>query len=187
MDKTDADKLFKEASTELQDDLEKTIQSTHQEIPDIQEVWDLDYNGNIVGLLNLINSELDPEKTQEQLTNARKKLILGTKADAFEAETQENIKQQIQDIEKTIKTITSINNHVSKLIPLFPELKNNLDDITVPSSNISNTTGTTTEPSHTEQNDNISTDKSDEKEANTDGTDTNSNSHEDNEPATSFG
>lgn len=155
MEQTEFETLFEEASNELETELNEHLKSSHENLPEIDEVWELEYEGNIVGLLNKINTELDPENTENQLKNAGKSLILGAEAGSFDESTQEEVEDEIEKIKTTVQTINEINEHISKLIPLLPELKNDLDDLQpYAEQTFKDTNETTTEdpPETTKQN-----------------------------------
>lgn len=124
----DNDALFDEASDELQEEVREDLSDAEEALPDADAFWELD-SGNVVGVLNQLQSTVKVEDAQDSFQEARKSFLLGEKADAFSEEEQENFESRFEDIEDAVTSMTEVRESVENIIPKVPEVKSALENV----------------------------------------------------------
>jgi hypothetical protein len=125
---SDTDALFSEASDELQEDVYEHLETAEEALPDVEAVWELD-GGNVIGVLNQLQSTLKVDEAEESFQEARKWYLMGEKADAFDDGQQTDLEERIEEVEDTLDAMGEVRDGVDELIPELPELKSALEDV----------------------------------------------------------
>jgi superfamily I DNA/RNA helicase len=120
----DDDELFTEAASEMRADVEDSLDSARDSLPDAEAVWEID-SDNTLGALNALKSALDVGDARDHLRDAKKWFTMGKKADAFE--DSEDLAAEITDVEDLIADIEDAGEQVGDLASTIPQLKSALE------------------------------------------------------------
>ena len=121
----DDEDLFDEAATEMREDVESSLQSATEALPDADAVWTAEAD-NTLGVLNGLKGALDTGDAEEHLRDAKKWFAMGRKADAFD--DAEDLETELAELEETLSQITTAHEQVSDLTSVIPELRGTLTD-----------------------------------------------------------
>jgi len=121
----DDDDLFDEAANEMREDVEDSLATAREELPEGDAIWDVDAD-NTLGVLNGLRSALDTDDAADHLTDAKKWYTMGERADAFE--DAEDLAEQIEALDAVFEDIEDAHEQVSDLASTVPELRGALDD-----------------------------------------------------------
>lgn len=124
----DDDELFTEAASEMRADVESSLDQARKELPDPDDVWDVE-SDNTLGVLNALRSKLDVEAAAQHLRDAKKWYTMGTKADAFE--DSDDLEAEIETVEELVGDIEVAHEQVSDLASTVPQLRSALEDADV--------------------------------------------------------
>ncbi len=121
----DDEDLFDEAATEMREDVESSLQSATEALPDADAVWTAEAD-NTLGVLNGLKGALDTGDAEDHLRDAKKWFAMGRKADAFD--DAEDLETELAELEETLSQITTAHEQVSDLTSVIPELRGTLTD-----------------------------------------------------------
>jgi chromosome segregation ATPase len=121
----DDDELFGEAATEMRDDVEESLAAARAELPDAEEVWDVD-GDNALGVLNGLRTALDVADAESHLRDARKWYTMGERADAFDDAA--DLEADIAAVANLIEEVTTAREQVGELTSTLPQLRSELED-----------------------------------------------------------
>ena len=121
----DDDELFTEAASEMQSDVEDSLDSARESLPDADDVWEVEAD-NTLGVLNALRSALDVSDAREHLRDAKKWFTMGEKADAFE--DSEQLATEIETVEDLVTEVEEASEKVGDLTSTVPKLKSALED-----------------------------------------------------------
>ncbi|WP_142860052.1 DUF5790 family protein [Salinigranum halophilum] len=119
------DDLFGEAAAEMREDVEAHLDAARAELPAPDDVWETDAD-NVLGVLNGLKSSLDVGDATEELRQAKKWYVIGSRADAFE--DAEDLEEEIETLEALIETVTEAREQVAELTGVMPQLRGALED-----------------------------------------------------------
>jgi hypothetical protein len=119
------DDLFGEAAAEMREDVEAHLDAARAELPAPDDVWETDAD-NVLGVLNGLKSSLDVGDATEELRQAKKWYVIGSRADAFE--DAEDLEEKIETLEALIETVTEAREQVAELTGVMPQLRGALED-----------------------------------------------------------
>ena len=122
----DEDELFDEAATEMRDDVEDALDSVRSVLPTGASIWDVDAN-NTLGVLNTLKDASDIEDAHAHLRDAKKWYTVGEQADAFDDAS--DLVEEIETIEETLDHLEDLNEQVTELTAVVPQLRTSLSDI----------------------------------------------------------
>ena len=120
----DDDELFGEAASEMRADVEESLATAWDALPDAADVWETDAE-NVLGVLNGLKSALDAGDAEESLRDAKKWFTMGQRAGAFD--DAEDLEEEIVDLENAIEDISSANEQVGDLTTTIPALRGTLE------------------------------------------------------------
>ncbi|ELY98654.1 DUF5790 family protein [Natrialba asiatica] len=121
----DDEELFGEAANEMREDVESSLADAWDALPDADDVWEADAD-NVLGVLNALNSALDPGDAESHLRDAKKWFTMGQRADAFEDAA--DLEEEIEALEETIADIGDAGEQVGDLTSTIPALRGTLED-----------------------------------------------------------
>ena len=121
----DDDELFEDAANEMRGDVEESLDKARSELPDADEIWDVDAD-NTLGVLNALRSALDIEDAESKLRDAKKWYTMGERADAFE--DADDLAEEIEAIEDVLDDVTEAHEQVSDLASTVPQLRSALEE-----------------------------------------------------------
>lgn len=121
----DDEELFGEAANEMREDVESSLADAWDALPDADDVWEADAD-NVLGVLNALNSALDPGDAESHLRDAKKWFTMGQRADAFEDAA--DLEEEIEALEETIADIGDAGEQVGNLTSTIPALRGTLED-----------------------------------------------------------
>ena len=121
----DDDELFEDAANEMRGDVEESLEKARSELPDADEIWDVDAD-NTLGVLNALRSALDVEDAESKLRDAKKWYTMGERADAFE--DADDLAEEIEAIEDVFDDVTEAHEQVSDLASTVPQLRSALEE-----------------------------------------------------------
>ena len=119
------DELFGEAAAEMRTDVEEHLDAARAELPDPDEVWETDAD-NVLGVLNGLKSSLDVGDAADELRQAKKWYVIGSRAEAFE--DADDLEVEITELEELVETITEAREQVGELTGTMPQLRGALQD-----------------------------------------------------------
>jgi ABC-type transporter Mla subunit MlaD len=119
--------LFGEAAAEIRSDVQTSLNAAEESLPDAEEIWAVE-SDNTLGVLNGLQSALDPDGAREALREAKKWYTVGQRAEAFESE--DDLAAAIDRIESRIDAIESAHENAAELAATIPELKSVLAEET---------------------------------------------------------
>jgi hypothetical protein len=119
------DELFGEAAAEIRADVEDHLEAARAELPASDDVWATDAD-NVLGVLNGLKSSLDVGDATEQLHQAKKWYVIGSRAEAFE--DADDLAAEIEELEELVETITEAREQVADLTSVMPQLRSALQD-----------------------------------------------------------
>lgn len=123
----DDDELFTEAASEMREDVESSLEAAREELPDAEDVWEVEAE-NTLGVLNSLRTALDIGEARDHLRDAKKWFTMGKEADAFE--DADDLAEEIETVAELIENIDGASEQVSELASTVPELKSALEDAT---------------------------------------------------------
>lgn len=121
----DDEELFTEAASEMREDVESSLADAREELPDAEDVWDIQAD-NTLGVLNSLRTALDLGDAKDHLRDAKKWYTMGKEADAFE--DAEGLADEIQSVEELFADIEEAHGQVGDLTSTIPQLKSALED-----------------------------------------------------------
>ncbi|CQH47367.1 uncharacterized protein HHUB_1315 [Halobacterium hubeiense] len=121
----DDDELFGEAAEEMRADVEEALDAARAELPDADDVWDVEAD-NTLGVLNALRSALDVEDVEAHLRDAKKAFVVGERADAFE--DADELEAEIDAVEDVLGDIETAREQVGELASTVPALRSALED-----------------------------------------------------------
>jgi hypothetical protein len=121
----DDEELFGEAATEMREDVESSLEDAWAALPDADDVWEADA-GNVLGVLNALNSALEAGDAEDHLRDAKKWFTMGQRADAFE--DADDLEEEIAELEAAITDISAAGEQVGELTSTIPALRGTLDE-----------------------------------------------------------
>ena len=121
----DDDELFGEAAEEMRSDVEEHLDAAREELPDADEIWDVEAD-NTLGVLNALRTALDVDGVETHLRDAKKAFVMGKRADAFE--DAEDLEAELEDIEAVLEDLASAREQVGELASTVPSLRSALED-----------------------------------------------------------
>ncbi|WP_318567214.1 DUF5790 family protein [Salinigranum marinum] len=119
------DELFGEAAAEMRTDVEDHLEAARAELPEPDEVWETDAD-NVLGVLNGLKSSLDVGDAADELRQAKKWYVIGSRAEAFE--DAEDLEAEITELQELVETITEAREQVGELTGTMPQLRGALQD-----------------------------------------------------------
>ena len=121
----DDDELFGEAASEMQADVENSLDNAWSALPDADDIWETDAD-NTLGALNGLHSALGVGDASEHLRDAKKWYTMGKKADAFE--DGEELAEEIDAVAELIEEIEAAHEQVGELTSTVPQLRSALEE-----------------------------------------------------------
>ncbi|THE66790.1 hypothetical protein D8Y22_01325 [Salinadaptatus halalkaliphilus] len=121
----DDDELFGEAASEMREDVEASLEQAWEALPAADDIWESDA-GNVLGVLNGLNTALDAGDAEDHLRDAKKWFTMGQRADAFDDAA--DLEAEIADLEETITSVSEASEQVGDLTATIPELRGSLED-----------------------------------------------------------
>ena len=121
----DNDELFGEAASEMRADVEQSLQSAREALPEADDIWDVEAE-NTLGVLNALRSALDVGDAEEHLRDAKKWYTMGERADAFE--DADDLESAVAEVEELIADIETAHEQVGDLTSTIPQLRGALED-----------------------------------------------------------
>lgn len=122
----DDDDLFGEAAEEVRADVETHLERATEELPDPDEIWEVD-GANTLGVLNTLRSSLDVTEAREHLRDAKKWYTMGERADAFEDGA--DLAERIESLEALVEDAETMADAVGDLTASVPDLKSRLEEL----------------------------------------------------------
>lgn len=122
----DDDELFGEAASEIRTDVESSLETAREALPDTDAVWSAEAD-NTLGVLNSLHSALDTGDAATHLRDAKKWYMIGKRADAFD--DAEDLDEEIERLEAVVEDLETAHEQVGDLTRTIPELRNALDEI----------------------------------------------------------
>lgn len=119
------DDLFEDAVGELTQDIETHLSHAEDNLPDPDELWDVDAP-NLLGVLNTLRGKLDVEDATTELREARKNYVLADRADAFD--DNDTLDERLDELDTLIEELESTQQQVTELTNTVPEIKSTLSD-----------------------------------------------------------
>ena len=119
------DELFGEAAAEMRADVEEHLDAARAELPEPDDVWEADAD-NVLGVLNGLKSSLDVGDAVDEIRQAKKWYVIGSRAEAFE--DADDLEAAITELEELIETITEAREQVTELTGVMPQLRGALQD-----------------------------------------------------------
>jgi hypothetical protein len=119
------DELFGEAAAEMRADVEEHLDAARAELPEPDDVWETDAD-NVLGVLNGLKSSLDVGDAVDEIRQAKKWYVIGSRAEAFE--DGEDLEAEITELEELVETITEAREQVTELTGVMPQLRGALQD-----------------------------------------------------------
>lgn len=120
------DELFGEAASEIRSDVESSLETAREALPDTDAVWAADAD-NTLGVLNSLHSALEIGDATTHLRDAKKWYTMGKRADAFD--DAEDLREEIEQIETVVETLETAHEQVGNLTRSIPELRSTLESI----------------------------------------------------------
>lgn len=121
----DDDELFTEAASEMREDVESSLADAREELPDAEDVWEIQAD-NTLGVLNSLRTALDLGEAKEHLRDAKKWFTMGKEADAFD--DADDLAEEIETVEALFEDIEEAHDQVGELASTVPELKSALEE-----------------------------------------------------------
>lgn len=122
----DDDELFGEAASEIRTDVESSLETAREALPDTDAVWSAEAD-NTLGVLNSLHSALETGDAATHLRDAKKWYMIGKRADAFD--DAEDLDEEIERLEAVVEDLETAHEQVGDLTRTIPELRNALDEI----------------------------------------------------------
>ncbi len=120
----DDDDLFDEAASEIQADVEESLDRARAELPAAEAVWSVDAD-NTLGVLNTLRTALDAGEAADHLRDAKKWYTMGEQAGAFEDD--DGLAEEIATVEELITDLESASEEAGELATTIPGLKDTLE------------------------------------------------------------
>jgi hypothetical protein len=121
----DDDDLFSEAASEMREDVESSLAQTREALPDPGAFFDIDAD-NSLAMLNRLSSTLETDGAADHLRDAKKTLVVGEKADAFD--DADDLASEIERLEELIGDVEQAQQQADELSSTVPQLKNALEE-----------------------------------------------------------
>lgn len=121
----DDDELFGEAAEEMHEEVEHHLSAARAELPTPDSIWETSAD-NVLGVLNGLKSALNVGEAADHLRQAKKKFMIGSRADLFEA--PEELEAEIEALDGLLETVDSANQEVSELTATIPALRGDLSE-----------------------------------------------------------
>ncbi|SFC64416.1 hypothetical protein SAMN05444422_1137 [Halobiforma haloterrestris] len=121
----DDEELFGEAANEMREDVESSLEEAWAALPAADDVWETDAD-NVLGVLNGLNSALDPGDAEDHLRDAKKWFTMGQRADAFD--DADDLEAEIADLEGAIEDVAEAGEQVGDLTSTIPALRGTLEE-----------------------------------------------------------
>lgn len=122
----DDDELFGEAASEIRTDVESSLETAREALPDTDAVWSAEAD-NTLGVLNSLHSALDTGDATTHLRDAKKWYMMGKRADAFD--DAEDLDAEIERLETVVEELETAHEQVGDLTRTIPELRSTLDEM----------------------------------------------------------
>lgn len=122
----DDDELFGEAASEIRTDVESSLETAQEALPDAEAVWTVEAD-NSLGVLNALHSALETGDATTHLRDAKKWYMIGKRADAFE--DADDLEEEIQQLETIVEDLETAHEQVGDLTRTIPELRNMLESV----------------------------------------------------------
>jgi len=123
----DDDELFGEAASEMQADVENSLDNAWSALPDADDVWEIDSDaGNTLGVLNGLKTGLDVGDATEHLKEAKKWFTMGQRADAFD--DADDLADEIAEVESLIADVRAAHEKVDEVTKTLPQLRGDLQE-----------------------------------------------------------
>lgn len=122
----DDDELFGEAASEIRTDVESSLETAREELPDTEAVWTVEAD-NSLGVLNALHSALETGDATTHLRDAKKWYMMGKRADAFD--DTDDLDAEIEDLETIVEDLETAHEQVGDLTRTIPELRNMLESL----------------------------------------------------------
>lgn len=122
----DDDELFGEAASEIRTDVESSLETAREALPDADAVWSAEAD-NTLGVLNSLHSALDTGDATTHLRDAKKWYMMGKRADAFD--DAEDLDAEIERLETVVEELETAHEQVGDLTRTIPELRSTLDEM----------------------------------------------------------
>lgn len=117
------DELFGEAASELRSDVEEGLEAARSALPDSEAMWSVE-SDNVLGVMNALRSTLEVEAAREDLRDAKKWYVIGTRADVFE--DGDDLAAEIEDLEALFEDIEGVRERLRDLASTLPEIRSRL-------------------------------------------------------------
>lgn len=122
----DDDELFGEAANEIRTDVESSLETAREALPDADAVWSAEAD-NTLGVLNSLHSALDTGDATTHLRDAKKWYMMGKRADAFD--DADDLDAEIERLETVVEELETAHEQVGDLTRTIPELRSTLDEM----------------------------------------------------------
>jgi hypothetical protein len=123
----DDDELFGEAASEMQADVENSLDNAWSALPDADDIWEIDSDaGNTLGVLNGLKTGLDVGDATEHLKEAKKWFTMGQRADAFD--DADDLADEIAEVESLIADVRAAHEKVDEVTKTLPQLRGDLQE-----------------------------------------------------------
>ena len=120
----DDEELFDEAASEIRDDVEASLDSAYEELPDPDAVWDVEAE-NTLGVLNTLNTVLAAGDAADHLRDAKKWYTMGEQAGAFGDD--DGLAADIAAAEELLTDLEAASNQAGDLASTVPQLRDALE------------------------------------------------------------
>ncbi len=121
----DDEDLFSEAASEMREDVESSLTQTREALPDPEAFFDIDAE-NTLALLNRLSSRLETGAAADNLRDAKKTLVIGEKADAFD--DADDLADEIERLEELLGDVETAQQQADNLSSTVPQLKTALEE-----------------------------------------------------------
>jgi hypothetical protein len=121
----DDDDLFSEAASEMREDVESSLAQTREALPNSEAFFDIEAE-NTLALLNRLSSRLETGAAAEHLHDAKKTLVIGREADAFD--DADDLASEIEGLEELLGDVEAAQQQAEELSSTVPELKAALEE-----------------------------------------------------------
>ncbi|UPM42065.1 DUF5790 family protein [Halocatena salina] len=122
----DDDELFGEAANEIRTDVESSLATAREALPDTESIWTVEAD-NSLGVLNALHSSLETGDATTHLRDAKKWYTMGKRANAFD--DADDLDAEIEQLETIVEDLETAHEQVGDLTRTIPELRNMLESV----------------------------------------------------------
>lgn len=118
------DEYIDEATSEIRDNVEASLDNVHKELPDPDAVWDVEAD-NTLGVLNTLRTALAAGDAADHLRDAKKWYTMGEQAGEFGDD--DGLAADIVAAEELLADLEAASDQAGDLASTVPQLKDALE------------------------------------------------------------